>query len=138
MKFKFLKYISKDKNEILFAQIALVVILAMAIVFIERTLKYSDWPVDDSNSIQASLLINFKDKQRLFEGEVTNDMTIIDALNASAAAGQINFRYGINQEGKVKIMRINSHANNIDGKSFVFYLNSQKINSENNRLRTSR
>lgn len=133
MKFKFLKYISKDKNEILFAQIALAVILTMTVVFIDNAFRQNSQSAD--NSTQASLLINFEDKQRLFEGTVTSDMTMLDALNAATAAGHIKLKYAAGKDNKVDVMEINDHINHTAGKSFLFYLNGGKIDAQNiNRI----
>ena len=133
MKFKFLKYISKDKNEVIFVQITLVIILAMIVVLIDNTLKQDK--LSTAGQAQASLLINFEDKQRLFEGEVIDNMTVLGALNAAVSAGQIKLKYNIGQNNTVEIMEINDHFNNTAGKMFLFYLNGGKIDAKNiNRI----
>lgn len=129
MKFNFLKYISKDSNEVIFAQIALVIILIMTVLFIDQTFRQDT--VSTNSPTQASLLINFENKQRLFEGEVVSGMTMLDALQAAAAAGQIKLKYIIGEDNSVKIAEINDHINNIADKTFNFYLNGVKVNAEN-------
>lgn len=129
MKFKFLKYISRDKNEVIFAQIALSIILVMTVILIDVSFRQDD--LFTENTVQASLLINFENKQRLFEGEVVSGMTMLDALNAATAAGQIKLRYVIGEDNSVEIAEINDHVNHAADKTFNFYLNGVRVNSEN-------
>ncbi len=129
MKFKFLKYISNDKNEVLFAQIALVTILVVAVIFIDQTFRQDT--VSTSDPTQASLSINFESKQRLFEGTVTSGMTILDALSAATTAGQIKLKYNINRDNTVEITEINDHINHTADKTFNFYLNGNKVDAKN-------
>lgn len=118
-----------DKNEILFAQIALVIILVMTVILIDVSFRQND--LFTGNTAQASLLINFENKQRLFEGEVVSGMTILDALQAAAAAGQIKLKYSIGEDNSVEIAEINDHINYTADKAFNFYLNGVRINAKN-------
>lgn len=129
MRFNFLKYISNDKNEILFAQIALVIILVITVVFIDQTFRQNT--VSTSSPTQASLLINFENKQRLFEGTVVGSMTMLDALGAATTAGQIKLKYTIGKDNAVEIIEINDHINHTVNKIFNFYLNGDKVDSKN-------
>lgn len=130
MRFNFLKYISNDKNEVIFAQIALVIILVMTAIFIDQTFRQDATPVTSSPT-QASLLINFENKQRLFEGTVVSGMTMLDALGAATTAGQIKLKYAISANNEVQITEINDHINHTANKTFNFYLNGDKVDSKN-------
>lgn len=118
-----------DKNEVLFAQIALAIILAMTVILIDQTFRQDT--VSTNSPTQASLLINFENKQRLFEGEVVSGMTMLDALQAAAAAGQIKLKYVIGEDNSVEIAEINDHINNTANKTFNFYLNGNKVDADN-------
>lgn len=129
MKFNFLKYISNDKNEVVFIQIAIVIILVMTVIFIDQTFRQDT--VSTTSPTQASLLINFENKQRLFEGIVVSGMTMLDALSAATTAGQIKLKYSINEDNAVEITEINDHINHTADKVFNFYLNGNKVDADN-------
>lgn len=79
-------------------------------------------------SNEAALLLAFENggQGRMFVGEVVNGMTILDALITSAAAGNIQLKYNINDNGAV-VLGLNGYDLN-NGKQLAFYLNGHKIN----------
>jgi len=80
---------------------------------------------------EAVLLISFENgERRMFQGEVIEGMTVLQALAASSKAGQIKLEYSLNPENKVIIEELNGYTKNQD-KELVFYLNDSKIDSEN-------
>lgn len=83
----------------------------------------------------ATLLIKFDNFTRMFEGDVVNNMTFLDALNAAVNAGNIELTYFIDQNNDTHIKEINNHtAGSSD--QFAFYLNSKRVEEEKlNRTR---
>ena len=77
----------------------------------------------------ATLTIDFGNNKRAFQGEVVNDMTILDVLNMAKIAGGVVIEYSINSSGEVSILKIGDYLNDTDGQSFHFYLNSKEVNS---------
>ena len=106
-----------------FAQIILLVVLLGAIFFLKLSFNFSN----DSTPELATLVINFETEKRFFEGEVVENMTMLDALNASVSIGKIKFNYAINESSDVSVLEIDGHTNGVGNKYFVFYLNSKKI-----------
>jgi len=69
---------------------------------------------------EASLIINYEETKRAFAGEVTDNMTILDAVRTSAKAGNFDFDY---QEDVLK--RIDEIEQN--EKKWNAYLNGTEI-----------
>lgn len=103
------------------------VLLLIVSVGIISFFKLSSRVPDSNTSNMATLVINFETEKRFFEGEVVKDMTILDALNAAISVGKIKLNYAVDADGDVNIMEIDSHTNGINGKYFVFYLNSTRV-----------
>ena len=78
----------------------------------------------------ATLAVNFDDIKRTFEGEVTEDMTVLDALNMAMAAGKIELNYALDDENQTWVLEINDHLNRVGDKHFVFFINDKQINSK--------
>lgn len=122
-----MKYKNFFKKTI-FAQILLIILVIGSIVFFKLSLNLVDTDNDDGNL--AVLFINFNNQKRFFEGEVVEDMTMLDALNAAVSVGKIKFNYSINNSGNVNVAEIDGHTNGTDNKYFIFYLNSKEVPAE--------
>ena len=107
----------------LFVQVIFLIALIGVISFFKPSLYLSD----STTFNLATLVINFETEKRFFEGEVTKNMTILDALNYAVSVGKIRFNYTIDKSDNVNIMEIDGQTNGISNKYFVFYLNSKKV-----------
>lgn len=77
-----------------------------------------------SNS--AELEIDYGEKRRAFEGELTFEMSVLDALLAASRGGDFEVRYAILGD-KTEVMKINGLAEDgLDGR-WSFYLNGRKV-----------
>ncbi|OGM96896.1 MAG: hypothetical protein A3B86_00060 [Candidatus Yanofskybacteria bacterium RIFCSPHIGHO2_02_FULL_38_22b] len=75
---------------------------------------------------EATLIIALgSGEQRIFQGEVVDDMTILDALRASSQAGQIDLEFIIESD-KTRIEELNGYLADQDAK-LSFYLNGSKV-----------
>ncbi len=83
-------------------------------------------------SKEATLVLAYEDggKGRVFQGPVIDGMTILDALITSSKAGQIELKYGLNENGKMRINSLDGYDRATSEKILVFYLNNQKIDQE--------
>ena len=106
-------------------QILLAVVIIGSIWFLNWTLKL--FP-SSGNSQYASLVIHHQDKNRIFEGEVVEGMTILDALSASSVAGKIELQYDYDDNGKTEIKKINGYTQNISNVKFL--LNNTEVKAE--------
>lgn len=77
----------------------------------------------------ATLALVLEDQSRIFEGEVYEKMTVMDALSTAMAAGDVKLNYYLDEKNRTHVLGINGHTEDSSGKTFVFYLNSKKINS---------
>ncbi len=78
---------------------------------------------------KAQLIINFDGvKGRVFEGPITADMTILQALYSSSLDGKFDVRYVLQKDGAVALARIDGMIN-LSNKSWHFYLNKKLINT---------
>ena len=104
----------------------LILILSISAVFIIWSITaYPDF----KSANTATLMISIENEPRMFQGEVTENMTVLDALIASAAAGQIHIRYYIRPDNTTEIAEINGYGSALP-KNLAFYLNRGRINSE--------
>ena len=107
----------------IFYQILLLVVLIGIISFFKLSFNLSG----GNTSSLATLFINFETEKRFFEGDVIKNMTILDALSAAVSVGKIKLNYAIDNSENVNVLEIDGHTNGINGKYFVFYLNSKKV-----------
>ena len=108
--------------------ISIVVLLVIASLF-KISVDHVKDTIDTGGGNLASLYVNFDSMQRQFEGEVVEDMTILDALNMAMAAGKIKLNYSLDENNRTTIMEINDHLNHVGGRQFAFYLNDKKVDS---------
>lgn len=109
-------------KDIKLVQVLLATIFVASILFFSQSLDSLPSP---SNKNYATLVINLEEGRRIFEGEVTKNMTILDTLNASATAGNINFKYLVKEDESTYVKEINGYSNII--KKFAFFVNSREV-----------
>jgi len=86
--------------------------------------------MNSNKNFIATLSLNFDNVNRFFEGEVLEDMTMLDALNMATTVGKIKFNYILNDQNLTLIMEINDHKNETGDRKFLFFINDKKIDSE--------
>ena len=102
-----------------------IVILVVIIGFYTGFFSNLFNPPPKSNT--AYLEIDFGDKKRAFEGEITEDMSILDAVLASSRGGEIEVKYALIND-QTNILKINDHTEDgLSRKTWTFYLNGEKI-----------
>lgn len=110
-------------------QVALVLIVVGGVLVFEKLFN-KDFDFYKKETNKASLLIDFDNMTRRFEGEVSDGMTILDALNASVAAGKIKIRYTVDNDNNTSVDEINDHQA-VNNKSFYFYTNGEIVSEKN-------
>ena len=124
---KSLKPFFKKRHLVEIASIVVLLILASVFKITVDNLKDAE---NGGNNL-ATLAINFDNLKRSFEGEVVEDMTVLDALNMAMAVGKIKLNYALDQKNQTWVMEINDHLNKVGNKHFAFFLNDKRIDSEN-------
>lgn len=76
----------------------------------------------------ARLELYIHNTQRVFEGAVVENMTVLEALQASALAGNISFEYAV-EKGEFTIKKLNGY-DAAKGRTLVFYVNESRINTD--------
>ena len=106
---------------------SLLVVIVLLLIFV---LVYSFDPEAFwlSNRRVAYLEVNDSGTRRAFEGEVVNGMTVLDALDASAAAGNINFHYEIDRTNhELSIITLDGYSTTETPKTAMLFLNLVRI-----------
>jgi len=106
---------------------SLLVVVILLLIFV---LVYSFDPemFFSSNDRIAYLEVNNSGTRRAFEGEVVNGMTVLDALDASAAAGNISFKYEIDKKtNELKIITLDGYSATKTAKSAMLFLNLVRV-----------
>lgn len=106
---------------------SIIVLLILASVFKVTVDNLKDTGTGGNNF--ATLAVNFDNLKRSFEGEVVEDMTILDALNMAMSVGKIKFNYVLDDNNQTLVLEINDHLNRVGDKHFTFYLNDRQIDS---------
>ena len=115
-------------NTPLLSQIVLVILVVGGLLLSEKFV--GKLPLSDPDfAKEASLLFDFDNMKRKFEGEVAANMTVLDALNAAVAAGKINLTYTVNGRNDTAITKINGHQAG-ENKKFFFYVDGESIDAK--------
>ncbi len=78
----------------------------------------------------AHLEISIGDHRRAFEGEVVEGMTVLEAIQASALAGNIALNYTMDKNNEPVVISLDGYDNSKSKKILSFYVNDQKIDSK--------
>lgn len=100
--------------------------LIAAVFIVMFVFKSVGLPAGGGSGSEATLFIDFGDMRRQFTGEVVESMTVLDALNTSAAAGQIKLIYYVDSDNNTKVTEISGYTAD-ENVQFNFYVNSQKL-----------
>lgn len=103
-------------------------IVVAVVVFGLSTGLFKD--LSRSTAATVYLEIDYGSSRRAFRGDLPYDMTILDALNASARAGSFEVRYVV-EEDRTDIIGINGFKEMFEnGQKWNFYLNSRKVETD--------
>lgn len=86
--------------------------------------------IKPNNSSTARLEIELGGQKRAFEGDVVEGMTVFEAIQASALAGNILFNYSFSEDDKVIVKSIDGYEADKAKKSLIIYLNSNLVRPE--------
>ncbi|MEK7125071.1 MAG: hypothetical protein AAB864_01615 [Patescibacteria group bacterium] len=79
---------------------------------------------------QARLVLTVGGQQRMFEGRVTQRMTVLDALNASVLAGGIDMRFSIDaRNNHTQVWMIDGYRSQDRPVNLQIVVNDQSINA---------
>ncbi len=120
---------NSSSKKLVITQVIFVLIIAGGLLVFDKFFNQKDVPAGEGTDNKATLLVDFEDTQRMFTGEVVEGMTILDALNASVAAGRTALVYTVDSSNNVTVTKINDHTA-VKDKNFSFYLNDEKIATE--------
>ena len=85
-----------------------------------------------SSNNTATLILTLKNSRRMFQGETTDSMTVLDALVASTRNSKIPIKYSLNKDNNVAIATI---GDNKSSENIEISLNSQGVNNKDiNRI----
>lgn len=104
---------------------AMLIVAVLVVMFVFKSIGL---PTGSWSGSEATLFIDFGDMKRQFTGEVAENMTVLDALNASAAAGQIKLIYYVDSDNNTRVTEISGYMAD-ENIQFNFYINSQKLDS---------
>jgi len=122
----YLGYYKKYGNYIIVVSL-ITITLASVVVLVLATAHRWERVLGLSNEKIAWLEMEDKGRKRIFEGEIIESMTILDALNASALAGDITFKYVIDgRKNNLTILVLDGHYDSPSSR-LSFYLNSEKV-----------
>lgn len=129
MNYKKFQNIFTGNNNMASKIIFIIAVIIVLLLFEKSYNKESNFFADISKN-EASLFFDFDNMKRAFAGEVMDNMTILDALNAAVAAGKIKLIYKVDEKNNTEIIELDGHSLDLDinKKQINFYLNSQKIN----------
>jgi len=106
---------NSSSKKLVITQVIFVLIIAGGLLVFDKFFNQKDVPAGEGTDNKATLLV---------EG-----MTILDALNASVAAGRTALVYTVDSSNNVTVTKINDHTA-VKDKNFSFYLNDEKIATE--------
>src|SRR3989344_5253552 len=115
------RYFRKNILDSLLAVVILVLIFILAYSFDPEVFRLSNHRV-------AYLEVNDNGIRRAFEGEVVGGMTVLDALDASALAGNINFKYEIDRKNnELHIITLDGYSATKTSRDAMLFLNLVRV-----------
>ncbi|MDO8496011.1 MAG: hypothetical protein Q7S43_00980 [bacterium] len=115
------RYFRKNILDSLLAVVILVLIFILAYSFDPEVFRLSNHRV-------AYLEVNDNGIRRAFEGEVVGGMTVLDALDASALAGNINFKYEIDRKSnELHIITLDGYSATKTPREAMLFLNLVRV-----------
>lgn len=116
-----IRYCKKNLLDSLLVVVILVLILILAYSFYPEVFRLRGHDV-------AYLEVNINGTRRAFEGGVVSGMTVLDALDASALAGNISFEYEIDKKThELKIVTLDGYSVVKTPKSATLFLNLVRV-----------
>ncbi len=116
-----IRYFKKN----IFDSVLLVVVLIFTFILVYTFDSEVFW---SPNHRIAYLEVDDSGTRRAFEGEVVPGMTVLDALDASSVAGNINFKYEIDKKShELHIITFNGYLANKTSKTATLFLNLVRI-----------
>lgn len=115
------QYYKKNLLDSLLVVVVLVLMFILAYSFYPEAFRLGGRDV-------AYLEVNINGTRRAFEGEVVYGMTILDALDASALAGNISFKYEIDKKtSELKIVTLDGYSIVEAPKNAILFLNLVRV-----------
>lgn len=115
-----------DKNNIIFWVAVPLLVVGLAFVFL---FKFNLMPFQSGG--ESRLVVYLQDgRTRVFQGPVSDDMTVLTALYGSSLGGKFDFKYHMSQEGKTILESLAGQTSPSSGKGWSFYLNKKSIKVE--------
>ena len=106
-----------------------VMVMAMVIAAVIAVWAPKSFTTSVSQAKEAVLILAFENegRGREFQGEVVDNMTILDALIASAQAGDIDLDYKFTADNQINILELDGF--NGEQKKLAFFVNGNQIDS---------
>lgn len=125
--YKYLKTFRKDFNKIYSKNEFVIFLIAAAVV-----LTFLNSLTLSLQKLSLSRLeIDINGQKRVFEGGVVDDMTVLDAISASALAGSLTFRYAVNpDDNKLTVLSLDGYVSGSSTKPLAVYVNRKKVEVE--------
>lgn len=109
--------------------ILLLVVGGVIVLFLVFWIFWGDLNILSSKT--ARLEIKTSEGERAFEGKVINDMTMLEAFQASALAGNISFKFLMDGDNnKTKVINLDGYSSDRENQKLIIYLNDLPISSE--------
>ena len=108
----------KHKTNKLFVAIAIPTTLIVAFYVLAVS---SDIISPSKKQMATMLIISNESHTRMFTGEAISQMTILEALFASAKGGEIKISYSVNKHNNVYVSSIDNVINGSNNKYWYFY-----------------
>ena len=103
--------------------------IAATVIVFALVFFFGVWSATHSIHKIAHLDIDINGKKRAFEGEVTEGMTILHALQASAIAGNLSFNFTVDG-GKLIVKSLDGYSVLKNDEELSLYLNSSAIETD--------
>lgn len=103
--------------------IAILLFLVIVVLGVNQSINFTaSNPADGS---LAKVVLNESGRKRAFEGEVIDDMTVLEAIYTSSLAGKFDFYYSLNGN-KIEVIKIGESMRE-SGNRIIISLNARNI-----------
>ncbi|MDP2647890.1 MAG: hypothetical protein Q8P35_01450 [Candidatus Yanofskybacteria bacterium] len=76
---------------------------------------------------EATLVFDLGNQSRTFKGDVVQNMTVLDALNAASIAGNITFQFVVDENNGIRVIALDQYTFSAGADGLIIFKNDERL-----------